>query len=130
MKKRIGFVSNSSSSSFVIVIDETIVEKVEENLSPLSKAIFDRIKKTKYSFTSVDWIDGEYGDLFDGEVKDVIEGDITFKADLDKAITESDREDFQDWEYLSEVQNTFSKELFAALKQEDKCFYIISKTNM
>jgi hypothetical protein len=74
MKIRNGFVSNSSSSSFVIIIPKEVADKVKETLTPYEKVVVDHIGSTEKKFGSTDivvhqWQSGNYSsfEYFDAE---------------------------------------------------------------
>lgn len=53
MKTRQGFVSNSSSSSFVLVVDKKTAEEVKKEISPYSKAVIDAMEPEEKEFNDI-----------------------------------------------------------------------------
>ena len=54
MKIRNGFISNSSSSSFVAVITKSAFDKTLEQVHPYVKAVIEAIEKEEGIFTGID----------------------------------------------------------------------------
>ena len=64
MKVRMGFVSNSSSSSFVLFVKESDFEKVRKDLSGLEKSMLDtvgaeKVKAFGLNLVKISWMSGD-----------------------------------------------------------------------
>lgn len=63
MKTRNGFVSNSSTSSFVVMVPTEVVEKVQENMTIFARARVDHVRTDKkFMGKDVSIFNGTMGD--------------------------------------------------------------------
>lgn len=102
MKIRSGFVSNSSSSSFVIVAPTAAVEKVVSSLTPYEKAIVDYLVTGRKTFmgqpvTIFGGMQGNYDSL---EYFETPEG-----------VVESDDDRYERWESWERFMELLEKEV-------------------
>ncbi len=90
MKIRAGFVSNSSSSSFVMCIDNDLYDKMYEGFDETEKKIVDFLSIKKRNFTTFSILDGEdfYEDDFE-DLKDVIKYDKEDEWDFSAKMREA-----------------------------------------
>lgn len=65
MKIRQGFVSNSSSSSFVIMTTKENHDKIMEKLTPFEKAVVEALGVTEEKFNGVDVVLSGYMNIMD-----------------------------------------------------------------
>ena len=86
MKTRTGFVSNSSSSSFVLITTKENHDKAMEKLSPYEKAVIKAIMEPDNVFGRKCMVGGEYSDNGGGGNLDYLE--IEYE-DEDKAEDEN-----------------------------------------
>jgi len=74
MKIRSGFVSNSSSSSFIALIEPESFKELKESLNDLEKEVLEKLETDKvklsgknyiqfYSYVGEDWVGFEYDEL-------------------------------------------------------------------
>jgi len=77
MKIRNGFVSNSSSSSYIVIADKKATDEIKNNLDPIELAILDVLYESSkilgidcYSFS---WMDGEAGEYMSDVADNVME---------------------------------------------------------
>lgn len=78
MKIRNGFVSNSSSSSFVLLIPKTDYEKVTKDMTPFEKEVLNQLKiNEKITFMNTEMV------LFE-EITGRDEGEVANLKDIDK----------------------------------------------
>ena len=123
MKIRTGFVSNSSSSSFVAIANRDIYDKIHDGLSKPSQLIADMIFKKKEGFV--------YGQILSGNIGEYFIEDLEGKKEYEQLIQalKEDIDDIHDDEEIrgiitDEVYN-FENEISSLLRREDKNNYLI-----
>jgi len=106
MKTRNGFISNSSSSSFVLIVGKTVYDNEFKNLPPFEKDLISYASKTvDIDGKEVVVIEGCYGDggnTFDNY--DIGDGNTNYKKDSDIAEEETDDYDEILTDFVSKVR--------------------------
>lgn len=109
MKTRNGFVSNSSSSSFVIVVPTTVVDEVIKDYTPYEKKFINFVRKNKeFMGVNISLFSGCTGNEDSWEYN----FDFTKKRDdMDEDIVDEEDIIQNNRDYFYEVWNEFIKKL-------------------
>lgn len=105
MKVRQGFVSNSSSSSFVIFASKEVFEAVMKDLTELQRTIVSRFTEGPKHFLGKDimsygYQSGNNGDWYYEQVNEIIDAhEENLKEDLDHIDIDSIKEDMQEFAF-------------------------------
>jgi len=126
MKIRNGFVSNSSSSSFVLLTTEENHQKVLETYIGEDKEIIELITKNLFKKKKIfgkDMLQGE-GYMSDGEgwLTDIVTDYVDKKGDVLKGICMIEDDD-DSYELVGKFEDIFNGYVNLLRKNEDEVFY-------
>ena len=127
MKVRKGFVSNSSSSSFVAVIDRELYNKMYDDFPESYRLVADMIFEKKKGFV--------YGQILSGNIGEYFIEDLQGKKEYFRLAEllkdeESDISESEIRSMITEEVNNFEFEISSLLRAGDKETYIIDGTEM
>jgi len=116
MKTRSGFVSNSSSSSYVLVLKEEDYKALVEGADPLTQAIAnhfggDEVSLGDIPLRAVQWMSGNYDTLEDFDIHshtDAIKAYLKEHENEEVTADDLDDEDFDDYEFYDVLHECWS----------------------
>lgn len=117
MKTRAGFVSNSSTSSYVLILKKADFKAVVKAANPLARAIVKQIQVDDDKFGEeavkvLSWLSGNYSSFEDMDISEKVLKTYIRTCTDDKDVVDEDGYDLDDykWDYIYECWDEFTEE--------------------